>query len=337
MSTHCKSVFIVAPFQIEVRKQPIPHPAANQVLVQTLVSAISPGTEMLFYRGQIPPDMHADSTLPGLSQVVSYPLQYGYACVGRVAAVGANVATDWLDQLVFAFQPHQSHFVTEPPQLLKVPANLTPEQAALLPNMETAVNFAMDGRPSIGERVAIFGQGIVGLLTTSLLSQYPLAALTVLDRYELRRACAVQGGATQAFDPLNMTAQLCDRHLRDYDLVYELSGSPAALDQAIACAGFGGRVIIGSWYCEKRADLHLGGAFHRSRIQLSSSQVSTIGAEWSARWDKARRLDVAWRMLAQLDYQRLITHRFHVEQAAAAYALIDQQPQQAIQVLLTYE
>lgn len=337
MSAHCKSVFIVAPFQIEIRKQPIPQPAANQVLVQTLVSAISPGTEMLFYRGQIPADMKADSTLPGLSQAVSYPLQYGYACVGRVISAGANVSAEWLDQRVFAFQPHQSHFVIEPAQLLKVPASLAPEQAALLPNMETAVNFVMDGRPSIGERVAIFGQGIVGLLTTGLLSHYPLAALTVLDRFALRRECAVQCGAAQAFDPLAMTTELCDQPLHDYDLVYELSGSPAALDQAIACTGFGGRVIIGSWYGEKRAELHLGGAFHRSRIQLISSQVSTIGAEWGARWDKARRMDVAWCMLAQLDYQRFITHRFNVQQAAAAYALIDQQPERAIQVLLTYE
>lgn len=331
-----RSVYIVTPYKIEVYEHSIPKPSAQQVLVQTIVSAISPGTEMLFYRGQAPTEVSVDSVLPALSQALSYPLQYGYACVGRVTAIGADVAEEWLDQLVFAFHPHESHFVTSPVHLVKVPPAIEPEKAVLLPNMESAVNFVMDGRPAIGERAAIFGQGIVGLLTTTLLAHYPLAELSVLDRFAQRRACALACGATQALDPVSPAAEMNKAPLANYDLVFELSGSPAALDQAIACTGFGGRVIIGSWYGQKRAELHLGGAFHRSRIQLISSQVSTIGAEWSARWDKQRRLDVAWHMLRHSNTDRFITHRFHVDRAAEAYRLIDQQPEQTIQLLLTY-
>ena len=120
------------------------------------------------------------------------------------------------------------------------------------------------------------------------------------------------------------------------DLSYELSGNPLALDQAIAVTGFNGRVVIGSWYGQKHADLNLGGRFHRSRIRLISSQVSTVAPEWSGRWNKSRRLHVAWEMLQSLRPVHLITHRFPLEQASQAYALLDQHPQEAIQVLFTY-
>ena len=104
-----------------------------------------------------------------------------------------------------------------------------------------------------------------------------------------------------------------------------------------ALTGFAGRVVIGSWYGQKQAPLNLGGAFHRSRIRLLASQVSTIDPRWSGRWDKARRFAWAWRMLQQLPVERLISHRFAVQNAPAAYHLLDRQPQDAMQVLFTYE
>jgi alcohol dehydrogenase len=123
---------------------------------------------------------------------------------------------------------------------------------------------------------------------------------------------------------------------KNFDLTFELSGSPAALNDAIALTAFSGRIVIGSWYGEKRAEIDLGGAFHRSRIKLISSQVSTIAPELRGRWDKARRFGVAWEALKQIQPQKWITHRFPIEEAAKAYQLLDENPQEAIQVLLTY-
>jgi alcohol dehydrogenase len=120
------------------------------------------------------------------------------------------------------------------------------------------------------------------------------------------------------------------------DLALELSGNPAALDQAIRAVGYGGRVLIGSWYGTKSATLNLGGAFHRNHVQLISSQVSTLAPRWRGRWDKARRFDVAWRMLARHNPAQLITHRFPIKQAADAYRLLDQAGHETVQVVLTY-
>ncbi|MCB0050329.1 MAG: oxidoreductase, partial [Caldilinea sp.] len=121
-----------------------------------------------------------------------------------------------------------------------------------------------------------------------------------------------------------------------YDLVYEVSGAPAALNTALALAGYAGRVVIGSWYGAKQAPIDLGGAFHRSRIRLLSSQVSTLDPRWLGRWDKARRLDVAWAMLRDLRAERVITHTLPVSDAPAAYRLLSEHPEQAVQVLFDY-
>jgi threonine dehydrogenase-like Zn-dependent dehydrogenase len=133
-------------------------------------------------------------------------------------------------------------------------------------------------------------------------------------------------------------AQLSDQgSYRGADLLFELSGNPLALDLAIAAAGYDGRVLIGSWYGSKKSNLDLGSQFHRSNVRLISSQVSQIAPRWRGRFDKKRRLEVAWSMLAKLDPQRMITHRFPISQAHHAYQLLDQDPGSTIQVLLTYE
>ncbi len=330
-----QALYFTAPWATEVREEPLPTPAAQQVLVQTIVSAISPGTEMLLYRGQFPQDMPVDETIAALDGPSGYPLKYGYAAVGRVVALGSGVDTDTIQpgRLVFAFNPHESHFLADPDALWLLPEAMEPETAVFLPNMETAVSFVMDSQPMIGERTAVFGQGIVGLLTTSLLAQFPLARLVTLDAYPLRRRWSRQLGADTSLDPATPN----DLSALEADLALELSGNPAALEQAIACVGFNGRVLIGSWYGQKQATLNLGGRFHRNQIQLVSSQVSHIAPRWRGRWDKARRWQLAADNLARLRPEQLITHRFPIAQAVQAYQLLDQRPEEAIQIVLTYD
>jgi 2-desacetyl-2-hydroxyethyl bacteriochlorophyllide A dehydrogenase len=333
MATLRQCVIFTAPRRVEVIEERLPPPAPGQVRVESIVAAISPGTEMLFYRGDFPTETADDSAVDATiaaagGATLRYPLRYGYANVGRVVELGDGVERSWLDRLVFAFVPHASAFLAAPSELLLVPDDIAPEQAALLPNMETAVNFVMDGQPLIGERVAVVGLGIVGLLTTALLSRFPLAALTAIEPLPLRRSLARAWGATALCAPDDLAA------VAPADLTYELSGSPAALDTAIAVTGFSGRIVVGSWYGAKRAPIDLGGRFHRSRLRLVSSQVSTIDPALSGRWDKARRFAVAWEMLRTLDASPLVTHRFRLADAAAAYRQIDRDPAATLQVFL---
>jgi len=309
-----------------------------------MVSAISPGTEMLVYRGQWPEGVPIDASIPALSGGFHYPLKYGYSAVGRIVAVGANVDESWLDRTVFAFNPHESCFVADLDRVVPLPDGLAAEKAALLPNMETAVTFVLDGSPLLGENVAVVGQGVVGLLTTALLARLPLTCLAAFDIFSLRREASLSLGAHIALDPVdgNAFSRLTEHFVQSggdghADLTYELSGNPVALDLAIAVTGFSGRVVIGSWYGAKRAAIDLGGHFHRSRMRLISSQVSTLSPDLSGRWNTARRMKVALNMLTRIDVANLITHRFPISQAAQAYDMLHRSPEQAIQVLLTYE
>jgi len=332
-----QTVTFTAPYRLEIVERDLPPLGADEVLVQTLVSAVSPGTEMLIYRGQFPKEM-ADSA-DSISCNLNYPLAYGYACVGKIIATGKQVNRELENKLVFAFQPHTSRFVARPDSLFLVPDFLSPETAAFLPNMETAVSLVQDIAPILGERGLVLGQGIVGLLAASLLAEFPLAALVTADKFPHRREESLKAGASVALDPSDADFRLQAGAAlggEKADFALEISGSPAALDEAIALTRFSGRVIVGSWYGDKRASLNLGGDFHRSRIQILPSQVSAIRPELSGRWDKLRRFGVAWQALARIRPEKWVTQRVDIHQAPEIYQLLDQSPQEAIQVLFEY-
>jgi NADPH:quinone reductase-like Zn-dependent oxidoreductase len=144
-----------APKEIAIQESELPHPDPDQVLVKTLLSGISPGTEMLIYRGQFPPDLAVDANIPDLAGGFRYPLKYGYSVVGEVVASGSTVDPAWMGKLVFAFHPHESHFTAAPEVLHPLPAGIRLDDAVFLPNMETAVNFLLDSRPMLGERAVV--------------------------------------------------------------------------------------------------------------------------------------------------------------------------------------
>ena len=321
-----RALVFAGPRRVQVIEEGLEPPGPGQVLVRAAVSAISAGTELLAFRGQIPPELPLDDTLGALAgRTFAFPFRFGYASVGQVIAAGAG-AEAWQGRQVFAFHPHASAFVVPAADLVAVPDDLPAERAALLALMETAVNLVLDGQPLVGERVVVVGQGMVGLCTTALLARFPLERLQAIEAVPLR------AGAARALGAEVVAAG----QARDADLVYELSGDPAALDLALAAAGREGRVIVGSWYGAKRGAVDLGGGFHRGRLSIRSSQVSRIAPALSARWDRARRFAAAWRALGALDARPLITHRLPFAEAQQAYELLDGAPDRALQVLLVH-
>jgi 2-desacetyl-2-hydroxyethyl bacteriochlorophyllide A dehydrogenase len=335
-----RSIVFQAPGRVATALDEVPEPADDEVLVRVEVSAISAGTELLIYRGLAPPDMPMDACLPGLSGTFRFPLRYGYAAAGTVAAAGRQADPALTGRRVFGFCPHASHVLAKPAELVPIPEDIALRDAVFLANMETAVTLVLDGLPAVGEHVVVFGQGVVGLLATGLLSSYPLGALFAVDPLALRREASLNAGAHAAFDPA--VPQALAARLREAtaggmaDLVFELSGHPAALDSAIAAAGFGARIVLGSWYGTRPVAVDLGGNFHRSRIRLIGSQVSTLPPGFLARWSRQRRQAVAWDLIRRTAPSRLITHEIPAEAAGEAYALLDQNPAQALQVLLTH-
>lgn len=326
-----RELYFTGECSVEVRESPIPDPAAGEVLVRTERSGISPGTELLVYRGDVSQDSIKDETIDTLDGTFSYPLRYGYSAVGEVREVGPGVDETWEGRRVFAFNPHTSHFLADPESL--IPTTLAPSHALFIPNAEAAVNFAMDARPRLGARVVIFGQGPVGLLTTALLSQFPLESLITVDYDDYRRSLSETFGADRSVSPDALPECLSD----PADVALELSGNPSALDDAVDVTGYAGRVLVGSWYGTKDVTLQLDEQYHRSHIRIQSSQVSRIDPAHADRWDKDRRMDVVTDWLSETDLSALLTHEFDITEAGEAYRLLDERREDAVQVALTYD
>lgn len=338
-TVEAKQLWFTAPQQLEIRLVALPPPAPGELRVKSLCSAISAGSELLVYRGELPEQMSLDASLKALQTPSTYPLQYGYACVGEVCAIGEGVDASWLGQRVFSFQPHASHFIATVDQLTAVPDDVDTEAAVFLPNMETAVNLVQDGAPMLGEQVVVVGQGVVGLLLTGVLARHPLAALYTLDTIAKRRQCSLNMGASASLDPQAELNALHEESLDGHgaDLIYEVSGVPDALNLAVSLSGFASRIVIGSWYGSKSAAIALGGEAHRNRLKITTSQVSTLAPDLSGRWDKTRRFATTWQMIRALQPQALISHRESLDAAASLYQALHDGQQDVLQAVFSYE
>jgi threonine dehydrogenase-like Zn-dependent dehydrogenase len=285
---------------------------------------ISHGTEMLLYRGLMPQDMPGDPTIPALSVPAAYPVKYGYI----------NVGADDLGRKVFAFYPHQDLFSLPDSQLIELPDNLEDTDAVFLAHMETAVSIIHDAAALLGETVLVLGQGTVGLLVSELLVRSGALVISV-EPSAARRDASARAGCTALPAGPQVRDQVLDiTQGRGTDLAVNVSGSEEALQTGIDCLAQEGRLVEASWYGNRRTCLHLGTSFHRKRLKLVSSQVSTIAPALSARWDKARRLVTVIDQLMKIKPSRYISKSFTLDNAQQAFELIAHRSD-IIQVVLT--
>ncbi len=325
---------------MKTRKEPLPSPGRHEILVRTEISAVSAGTEMLFYRNQVDEGIKLDTALVALGTPFHYPFKYGYALVGTVEKRGRGVPKEWQGRKVFCFHPHESHFVSSLADVIPVPKGMDAEDAVFLPFMETALCFVMDGRPVVGEKVVVLGQGVIGLLTTAILSSFPLSRLVTLDAIKARRQKSLMMGADRTFDSSITAVELLkqsDMEDSKADMVFEVSGNPQAIDFALSIAGFDARIILGSWYGNKPSVLHLGREFHRNRVHMTSSQVSSVAPSLQGRWSKERRIEFTWKLIDKIRPSKLITHRYGLDEASFAYQLIDTKSEEVGQLVFVYD
>ncbi len=304
---------LVGPRQQDFLRKPLPTLGPGDVMVKALYSAISHGTEMNVYRGQAPQwDRYFDSDLrlflpleekpdpqpPARGYWLpsdthwQYPLAYGYANVGRVIARGAEVENLAEGDLVYAYQPHQTCYVAPAASVIQLPALEKPAWGVLFSNMNTAYNGVLDSDIRLDDTVVIFGQGLIGLLITQYVRRTAARQVITVDMIAERRAMSLQLGADQALDPRQGDVARQIRELTDgrgADVVIEVSGSYAALQEAIRAAAPNTTVTALSWYGGTGEALRLADEFHHNRITLKCSQVGGIAPELSATHSLARR------------------------------------------------
>ncbi len=314
-----------------VKTEP-PSPVVDgEARVRTSFSGISGGTEMLAYRGELDPALPVDETIGALGGTFSYPFQYGYSCVGTVEESRCEVDEG---AVVFAFQPHQDSFVARGSDLVVV-GSIEPRQATLFPLVETALQITLDAGAHVGETVVVLGLGAVGALT-SLLMQRAGAHVVAVEPRAWRRAAANDLGVT-AVDPDDVPSTLrADGRPGLVALVIDAAGSPEALRGALSLLAHEGTMLVASWYGTKEVTLPLGAEFHRRRLTIRSTQVSTIPAHLASRWNHDTRRRAVVELLRELPLDRLATHTFPFEHAGDAYAAIDVGTEGLIHAALGY-
>ena len=313
-----RALFHTAPRCVEIRELPTPQPAAGEFLVRTLCSGISGGTERLVYRGEVPAELALDDTIDALGGTFAYPFAYGYACVGHVAESG---------QMVFAFHPHQDVFAARASDLIPLPA-IDPASATLFPLVETALQVTLDAGTGYRERVIVLGAGVLGLLTALLLQRSGWRTL-LAEPQSWRRDMANSLGATAAA-PEELSEQ-------KVPLVIDASGNPDAPAMALNMLAHEGTLLVASWFGTKPVVLPLGGAFHRRRLIIRSTQVSTVPARLSATWTPSRRRLEAAALLPGLPLAELCTHVFAFGDAAEAFRAVDEGVPGLMHAVLDYD
>jgi len=329
------SLWIEKPGEVSLREEEIRGPSEGEILVRGLFSALSHGTEKLIYLGQLEENLPLDLSIPSLGGQLSLPLKYGYSNAGVIEELGKGVDKSLVGKKVFSFQPHQSYFLARLEDVFLLNSQVDLEDASLFPFVETAFALLLDGTPRIGEFVLILGQGSIGLLLSALLSRTG-ACIVSADPYPKRQELSRSFGAFLSLDPYSEGFQRECLELsegRGFDLIFEVSGNPQALNLAFSVAAFEADIIVGSWY--GKGAVNLGTSFHRGRFHLRSSQVSTLPSRLLSRWSKERRSKVVWRLLEGMNVKNLISHRVPLEKGADAFKLLENAPPELVQIVFT--
>ena len=266
-----RAVWYTAENTVELRTEELDEPTASEVVVRSLFSAISRGTERLIMGGGVSQSDWDRMRAPLQAGSFPYPVKYGYSATG-VIEQGPSAL---LGRTVFVLHPHQDLFVAPADMAVPLPDGLPPRRATLAANMETALNAVWDSGCGPADRVVVVGGGIVGLLVAYLAGRLPGAEVTLVDVAPERRALAEHLGVRFA-DPATAPP--------DADTIFHTSASAPGLATAIGCAGMEATIVELSWYGDGAVPAPLGGSFHSRRLRLISSQVGQISPSRRPRW-----------------------------------------------------
>ncbi|MEV5493129.1 zinc-binding alcohol dehydrogenase [Streptomyces bobili] len=293
MNRTARAFWIGSPGHGEIRDVTLPDPAEGEVVVRSLYSGVSRGTETLVFRGGVPESQHAVMRAPFQEGDFPAPVKYGYLNVGVVEEGAAEL----VGRTVFSLFPHQTRFVVPASAVTVVPDSVPAGRAVLAGTVETAVNALWDAAPLVGDRIAVVGGGMVGCSVAALLNRFPGVRVQLVDADPARAKTAEALGVGFA-SPQDA--------LGDCDLVVHASATEQGLARSLELLRAEGTVLELSWYGDRMVSLPLGEAFHSRRLVIRSSQVGTVSPRRANR-SYADRLAVALDLLADPALDALVT------------------------------
>jgi len=294
VAVDARAFWMSAPGRGEIRSVALPEPGPDDVLVRTLRSGVSRGTETLVFRGGVPAEQYAAMRAPFQEGEFPGPVKYGYLNVGAVE----HGPPELCGRTVFCLFPHQTAYVVPVSAVSVVPKDVPASRAVLAGTVETAVNALWDAQPLVGDRMSVVGAGMVGCCVARLLARFPGAHVTIVD---------VDPSRAEVATALGVEFALPDEAPGDRDLVVHTSATSAGLQRSLELLAPEGSVIDLSWYGDTEVRLSLGGRFHSARLGIRASQVGTVSPARSARRTTADRLALSLELLRDPALDALLT------------------------------
>lgn len=324
MQVNAHAFWLREPGRGEIRPLTLPEPRPDEVMVRTLRSGVSRGTEALVFHGRVPTGQYAAMRAPFQEGDFPGPVKYGYLNVGAVELGPPELS----GRTVFCLYPHQTAYVVPTTAVTVVPEGVPPARAVLAGTVETAVNALWDGGPLLGDRVAVVGAGMVGCCVARLLSRFPAMQVTLVD---------VDPGRADVAAALGVDFALPADATDGCDLVVHASATSAGLQRSLELLAPEGTVIDLSWYGDSEVQLALGGAFHSARLGIRASQVSTLSPARSGRRTKAERLALALELLRDPAFDALISGQSRFDELPDVMARLAAGSVRALCHIITYD
>jgi threonine dehydrogenase-like Zn-dependent dehydrogenase len=288
----------------EIRPVSLPEPGPDELVVRTIRSAVSRGTETLVFRGGVPTSQYADMRAPFQEGDFPGPVKYGYLNVGVVE----HGPIPLRGRTVFCLYPHQTAYVVPSESVVLVPSDVPAERAVLAGTVETAVNALWDAAPLVGDRVAVVGAGMVGCCVARLLGRIPGVQVTLVDIDATRAHVATALGIEFAGP---------DSAPGGCDLVFHTSATSVGLQRSLELLAPEGTVVDLSWYGDAEVTLSLGGAFHSQRLGIRASQVGRVAPVRRDTRTTTDRLALALDLLRDPAFDILLTGASRFEELPA--------------------
>ncbi len=341
------TLMLESPKKIGIKHYDEPTLASDEVRIKTLYSGISAGTELTAYRGSNP---YLNKKWDAEQRVFhsnekswSYPMPaFGYEEVGEIIELGSSVKDLNIGDTIFGAWGHKSSHTAKADwaKVRLLPQGLEPQCGIFSQIGSIALNAILDADIHIGETVAIFGQGVPGLMITQLAkaSGADVIAIDRLDqRLEVSKAC----GADHTLNGSNVDVAQAVKELtngRGADVSIEITGIYAALHEAIRATAYNSRIVVSGFFQGDGKGLFLGEEFHHNRVELVCSQISGVSRKLDHRWNRLRLDQAIMKLQAQkkVDFKRLISHTFPAKQGQDAFTLLDERPAEALQVVLEF-
>jgi threonine dehydrogenase-like Zn-dependent dehydrogenase len=323
MAYYAQAFWVISPGMGQIRTTPLTEPGPDEVLVRTLYTGISRGTETLVFRGEVPESQRELMRAPFQEGDFPGPVKYGYLNVGVVAQGPERL----LGRKVFCLYPHQSAYVVPVDAVVTIPDTVPPTRAVLAGTVETAVNAAWDAAPLVGDRITVVGAGMVGCCVAAVLARMPGASVQLVDINPERAGVAAALGVHFATPE---TAEL------QRDVVFHASATAAGLQLSLRLLAREGTVTELSWYGDREVNLALGGAFHSGRLSIRASQVGMIAPARRANRSYADRLALALDLLSDPAYDALLSGESSFDQLPDVLAAFSAGKSSALAHLITY-